>query len=79
MPMERCKDNRGRSVSGSYSSFRRDTAKVLFCKKRQAERWLGLALKSVVVGDMLHNVLYPAVQDVAQAVDGVGFDIFIVP
>ena len=37
------------------------------------------ALKLIFVGEMLHNILYIALQDVAKTVDGVGFHILIVP
>ena len=34
-------------------------------------------LKPIVIGKMFHNILYPAVQNVAQPVDGVDFHVFV--
>ena len=33
----------------------------------------------VIVGEMLHNVLNPALQDVAELVDGIDLHVFVAP
>ena len=38
-----------------------------------------LFLKQILVRDMLHNILYPASEKIAQLVDGIDLHILIVP
>ena len=48
-------------------------------KWKQKHRWnFSGALKLIFIGDVLHNILHIALQDVAKTVDGVGFHILIV-
>ena len=49
------------------------------CTSRSAFRVVRVASEPVIVWEMLHDVLNPALQDVAELVDGIDLHVLIVP